>query len=309
LFFHPQVNYGKLFAAGDGGGRIRIWETDTWNKIKVIEQQDDCILALKFSIDGRIFATGHGGTGISSSIHLWDSISFKHLEILQGHIAGIYGLDFSPDGKKLSSCSHDSDIFIWDINKKTFTKKFCGHSQTVFSVAFSKLDNFIVSGGYDGTIRVWNLENEKKYIISRAYAEVRSLRFSPDGKYLLSASEDGLIKMWNWLDLVNSEFSIDGFEIDTKKFIERNSYRRVCSVDINKHNIVAAGTADDGTLWLWPLQYGQIIFKKTKHFSFIWNVRFNPVTDMIATCGEEDGNIFIWDCNSSELIKNIKAED
>ena len=75
---------------------------------------DEYILALAFSPDGKILASGAGFS--DSVIRLWDVASGREFGRLEGHRAGIHQLMFWPDGKTLASASFDQTIRLWDVS-------------------------------------------------------------------------------------------------------------------------------------------------------------------------------------------------
>src|SRR5262245_57179569 len=56
------------------------------------------ILAVRFSPDGKILATG----GNDSIIRLWNATTGQELRQLAGHRQGVYSLTYSPDGRTLA---------------------------------------------------------------------------------------------------------------------------------------------------------------------------------------------------------------
>lgn len=53
--------------------------------------------------------------------------------------------------------SSDSDLILWNINKKEITKiaTLSGHNDYINSVIFNKSGSGIISGCEDSTIRIW----------------------------------------------------------------------------------------------------------------------------------------------------------
>ena len=49
------------------------------------------------------------------TIKVWDAITGKHSQTLDGHLAGISAISWSPDSQTLASGSDDKSIRLWDI--------------------------------------------------------------------------------------------------------------------------------------------------------------------------------------------------
>ena len=80
---------------------------------------------------------------------------------------------------------------------------FEGHKSFVTCVSWSNDGSRIASGSHDGTVRIWNASNGTELSVLKApFAQVFSLRFSPDGDQLAAAGCDkNIICVWN----VNTE--------------------------------------------------------------------------------------------------------
>ena len=88
------------------------------------------VAAVKFSPDARCIASccelfllrprnsADPGSLIAAdaTIRIWESTTGKQLHILEGHLAGISTIAWSPDSKTLASGSDDKSIRLWDIS-------------------------------------------------------------------------------------------------------------------------------------------------------------------------------------------------
>ena len=50
-----------------------------------------------------------------ATVRIWDLNSNKCLKILEGHLAGISTLAWSPDSRTIASGSDDKTIWLWNI--------------------------------------------------------------------------------------------------------------------------------------------------------------------------------------------------
>lgn len=113
LAFSPD---GKLFAAADLNGGIRIWQTATmpWQDANMLLAHEDEVGSLSFSRNGNLLAIGL----LDGTMKLWSIKNIGDPQIIttiRRHTAAITCVAFSPDGKTLASASRDKTIKLWDV--------------------------------------------------------------------------------------------------------------------------------------------------------------------------------------------------
>ena len=110
--------------------------------------------AIAFSHDGQTLAAS---AMCSSRIMRWDLLGNRVLPSLEGPVAGVSTIVFSPDGRILVSTGNDGTIQLSDLITGQECFVITGHRSPVWSVAFSPDGRSIVTGGNDQCIRRWNL--------------------------------------------------------------------------------------------------------------------------------------------------------
>jgi WD40 repeat protein len=115
---------GRLVAAGDLSGTVRVWETATAREIWVLDGHEDDVESLAFSPDGSLLATG----GIDDVLIVWHAATGKLVRRLEAHrswseggffYGGVTDVVFSPDGSILASSGGDGVILLWDTAQLT----------------------------------------------------------------------------------------------------------------------------------------------------------------------------------------------
>ena len=89
------------------------------------------VRSVAWSPNGDVIAVG-GALGIWLYTPELDDIG-----LLKGHTKAVYGLAFSPDGKRLASASHDMTVRIWDVETQTEQHTLEGHTGLTVAVAWS----------------------------------------------------------------------------------------------------------------------------------------------------------------------------
>jgi platelet-activating factor acetylhydrolase IB subunit alpha len=127
---------------------------------------------------------------------IWDHESGEFLKTLKGHTNTVNGLDFTPKGTHLASCSTDLSIKLWDMSNRNgqhqqyvCIRTLRGHDHTISAVRFLPLGT-----GLSLLSEQRGLENHPQ----SAAQPGGGVQASAAGcQYLLSASRDGTVKMWD----------------------------------------------------------------------------------------------------------------
>jgi WD40 repeat protein len=105
------------------------------------------------------------------SLRLWDVETGQMLQTFRGHWGNLYGVAFSPDGRRLASGGVDQMLKGWDTASGQEVLTLKGHTSAIFAVAFSPDGRRLASAGAefallpDGTsklsvrplIRLWEV--------------------------------------------------------------------------------------------------------------------------------------------------------
>ena len=83
------------------------------------------------------------------------------IRTLAGHDGSVWGVAFSPDGKRLASAGWDYKIKIWDTETGKELHTLVGHTAPVQGVAFSPDGKRVASAGWDGLVKIWDAETGK----------------------------------------------------------------------------------------------------------------------------------------------------
>ncbi|MFA5950166.1 MAG: serine/threonine-protein kinase [Hyphomicrobium sp.] len=151
LAYSGTPDDGPLLATGGADKKIKLWNLDTFDRVRTYSGHKDFITALAFGPGGKMLASA----SLDGGIRVWSTSSSRLLRRLYGHSARVTGLAFSPDGSTIASTGSDGQLRIWDVSRGRTIRTIAGHAGGVNSVGFSPEGDRIVSAGDDGVARVW----------------------------------------------------------------------------------------------------------------------------------------------------------
>ena len=197
---------GKLLADATSEHTIKLWDTTTGKRLRVLTGHTDSISCESFSSDGKLLASA----GSDQTVRLWAVESGEQLQSMAGHSGPVNVVAFSPDAAVIASGSDDHSIKLWSVTGKEL-RTLTGHQGSVRSLAFSPDGKTLASIAADATIRLWEVETGKEKA-SLSYSSdlldfsgafgvfadaVRSVAFSPDGKLLAAGFGSKAIGLWD----------------------------------------------------------------------------------------------------------------
>lgn len=307
---HDQINRlawspdGKILASGSSDKKIIIWDWENRKEpIKILEGHTHWVNSVAWSPNMDVLASG----STDNRIRLWDIGTGKCLPDIMKLNGAVYSVSWSPDGIILASGSWDSAVIIWKWTDKTlkwlgtFRKYEGGHSRGVNSVAWSPDGKLLASGSADSTIRIWKWDGrtlERLQSLKGHTGGVTSVTWlpSPDRNILVSGSSDGTIRLWN---------TETGEQVRT---LEGHKAMIKCVSFSYDGHFLASKSADDNV----QLRYGETwetlrgLSEPTKSDQWRNGLAFHPNRPILATLGEKDTIIRVWDLQIHQVIKALE---
>ena len=210
---------GRLVAAGDTEGRIRVWTLPDGKELADLNLQPKdgkkrhryMVLRIVFSPDSKVMAVLAAG-----SLHLCDPRKGEELASWIVHSGSSSGaplcVAFAPDGKLLATGSQDGLVRLWDVGTHQQLREMAlplkepagGASEFqppyrshVDSVAFSPDGKRLAAGSSDKLVRLWEVATGKEVATLEGHKEsIVWVEFAPDGKTVASLSDDNTVLIW-----------------------------------------------------------------------------------------------------------------
>ena len=195
--------------SGSADQTIKVWSTiPTWTLAGQLGPKADApldirmspfanrVLALDFSDDGKLLATGGGDPSRSGELMIWDMSNLTLVKnITDAHSDTVFGVEFSRDGQFILSGAADKFVKIFQVATGKHVKSFEGHTHHVLDVAWKPDQTVIVSAGADNAIKVWSVETgEQQRTIAGYTKQVTSLQWVGRSNNIISCGGDGNVR-------------------------------------------------------------------------------------------------------------------
>jgi eukaryotic-like serine/threonine-protein kinase len=225
---------------------------------------------------------------VRSSLGGWHAAA-KQIERCFVHGGDVLAVEFSPDGRRLTSASTDRTARLWDIATGAPLSPPIRHEQTVRAIAFSPDGGLVATASDDGTVMRWDGVTGTAVGASIQHdAPVSALRFSPDGSKIATASRSRVSCLW---DTATGQ-PIGGIT-------GQDAVVMALSFHPDGSRLAVAG--DDGRVWFWETTTGTLLEPMLRHEAALAALAFSHDGRKLVT-GCLDGQARLWDTNAGTTL-------
>lgn len=178
----------------------------------------------------------------------------------------------------------------------TLRQRMGGHTGWVQRTVHLPGGRHIITCSEDGSLRLWDMDNGAQigddWRDEGSKAGVLSMALSPNGKTVASGNSDKTVRLW---------------DVETGKVIARwrGHTENVLSVCWSPDGGRVVSGSRDGAARVWNVESGIIALgpMKTGHKT-VYAVAYSPDQKKIATGGDNENSVKIWDSESGELLSS-----
>lgn len=226
---------------------------------------------------------------------------------IAAHQESASGIDLSPDGRTVATCSVDGSVRLWKGLDGERLQTLTGHGAAVWNARFSPDGRLLASASSDGTIRIWSVDRGVELRRIEAVGRgISSVAWSPDGLRLASGSWKrsdetgvyGLIQVWDAATGQNLHSLVHGV-----KPIPAVAW----SPD---GRLVAAGTWDDDIALVEAATgrlHARLVPPPDAAYKAVQALAFSRDSTRVAV-GAKDGTVRIWDLASASLVATYTGQ-
>ncbi len=189
---------GKTIASG-AFQEVILWDASSGAIRRRLTGFADRVVALDFSHDGKLLASGGGAPTADGEIKVFDVADGKLIvDIKNGHSDTVFGVSFSPDDKKLATCAADKFVKTFELPSGKFLKSFEGHTHHVLGVGWKADGKLLASAGADNMVKIWDFDKgEQVRTITGHGKQVTRLLFVGKTDQFATCSGDQTVRFWN----------------------------------------------------------------------------------------------------------------
>ena len=271
---------------GGNESLIRLWDVKASKWSRSIKDPSLMVYSVGWSPDGQMLATGTN----EGLVRLWNEARQLRCTF-SGHTGSVLSVAWSPNGRTLASCGEDGTIRLWDVAARQLRHTIHKHTGRVIHVVWSPNGDKLASCSADRTIRLWDEMGNSHRTLTGHTGSVLSVAWSPNGRTLASGSADGTIRLWD-AKTGHLEILLEGHTAPVR------------SITFSFDSRLLASKSSDQTVRLWRCDTGEGIVKLAEFASDSWipNLAFHPQSPVLATLGEKDTIIRIWDLDFDALL-------
>ncbi len=225
--------------------------------------------------------------------------------VLHGHLHGVLGVAFTPDGRDLLSASGDKTLRLWEAGPVAEPLTLRGQGAFVQDGRFSPDGALLATAGRDGTVRLWDTATwEIRRVLRTPAPGLRMVAFSPDRVTLAAAAGDPTVQVW---DLERERGWTPGAAGRAPDRTFRGHRGNVHCVAVSPDGRRLASGDDKGDVKLWDAATGEAVLTLATAYRPVLHLAFCPDGRELAVCGAGDPVVRLYDAESGRALRTLEG--
>ena len=264
-----ELSSGSI-ATGSYDKTVCVWNLDSQNPLDTIQTTGRVFCLLEFEPGILLCGTDN------NEIEMWDinGATDEKKFTFKKHLLWVNCLT-KCNNNFFASGSNDSDIIVWNYERREPYKILSDHEEGVLSLITLK-DGRLCSGSSDMTIKIWDIEVGECVATLKGHTRWVKCVYQLLNGYIISGSDDKTIRIWD-------QNSCLATLSDHKK-----SVRILCQIS---DNLFASGSFDK-TIKIWDINTKQCVQTLEGHTSNVICLLLHSSGLLISSSG--DRNVKIW---------------
>ena len=289
--FSPCGEY--LVASGDIDGKLQVWQTTNWKKIKAYPDYDVNQMIPSYTTKGVLHAAAVSNS--TNTITVWNVEHNKKIYTSQSD-EKIMSFHFTNGTELAIASSHGFKVDSAD-TQQTVTSIHSHATSIPISLVFSSDGKNLAAGYlYDG-IWLWNITaSSQRPIVFKPAGIKHCVYASANGEIYTTSIGEDTVNVW--------KFGNHDIPIAECKFKERPTYNAIAFAPENQ--LLAYGDSK-GRLHVWNLQYGKDMHTYIGHRSSVYSMKFSLNGKQLASSGEIGPDFQLWDMESAEKVREFPS--
>jgi RNA polymerase sigma factor (sigma-70 family) len=280
---------GHLVAAGDGRGRLDLWDAQTGKPLRVLQNEGPAVKKLAFAPDGKSLAAALA----DSTVHFWTIPDGQEQPVLrcgkEQDLSFTPEMHFSADGRRLMLVDRQYRSRLWDLK----TEKICwagsgrAHLSPDGKTMVAEKVDLIVLDAETGKA------GPKLQLNTRGIGST-ALAYSPDSKLIAVGRHDGavhLLRTDNGAEVV--QFQATGPRKGIPVEMRRGVLTSVNGLVFSRDARWLCTSGDEGNVRLWEVATGCEVLRLEAHVGRATGVSFGADGRTLLSCGG-DAQAYLW---------------
>ncbi|MCA9065962.1 MAG: WD40 repeat domain-containing protein, partial [Planctomycetaceae bacterium] len=327
---------GERLAVGTWDHKVHIWHSVKRQVIKTLSQYSGIVTAVRWSSDGTLIATGEDSgdvrirstadgsivwshhsqrpiadvawspddtqiavVGEDRTIEVWDPFNRLLIRKIDGHGDSIWSIDWSQDGNRLLTSSHDYTLKTWLVNDP-HDDRIIGipGRHPVNSIAWSPDDSKIAAATVGSPIFVFDTQSTQ--LIHELHARLatgrQSVSWSPNGLYVAAGGWDERATVW---EAVSGNTVL---ELHHESNLPDDGTPNIINcVSWSPDGKRLVSSSYDGSVAVWGAEAGNLIERYDGELGNIYSVDWSPVEDDLLTLSTSVSGAWLWSVGGSPV--------